>query len=495
MRLVIAAAFAALLRLQKVAVQRMRCTAFRPLAKGATFAALACLSFHAEAATYHVDANARDDSGDGSAERPKKRIASGLALLSKKGGDVLVIAPGVYGHPRDAIKAVPSGRPDAYNVVKAATDGTTIIQVPLVLPNADHYVQFEGLKWDYPNYKGIRGRYVKILRCAFKGGGTTGNTSSVVIGTNDFTPGAQYILIEDSWVYGPGGRYKLLVYNSDSVVIRRVVVRHDGGWIYDRNNPQGGITVYNSNNVRLQDVMAIDGLLGLEGFESNIYFVGNDSSKTPTANVRVQGAIVIGGAGNGIAFDDHRPYENASVEDVVVWGTAAGGFASGGSAHQVTIDRALIRSKGTAFADWAYKGGIRVKNSIAYGNAKVATAVQSSHLYAFDNAQNNGGTPLDPLTNGLKYLPRVEKGSKLMTMGEGGHQVGPQIVKRVGVSGTLFGEAGFEDVTKEDLWPWPNEQRIKADFAEDIARGFAATDKSLTHYVWEQLGKPMPSSF
>jgi hypothetical protein len=121
--------------------------------------------------------------------------------------------------------------------------------------------------------------------------------------------------------------------------------------------------------------------------------------------------------------------------------------------------------------------------------------VESSHLYAYENGSNNGGTPLDPLNNGLKYLPRVEKGSKLTTMGEGGRQVGPQIVKRVGVSGTLFGEPGFEDVTKDDLWPWPNEQRIKADFAEDIARGFAATDKSLTRYVWEQLGKPTPSSF
>jgi hypothetical protein len=432
--------------------------------------ALAFLPILASAATYHVDANAPNDRGDGSAERPKKRIGSGLSLLSRKGGDVLVIAPGTYADRHDAIKSVPAGRPGAYNVIKAATDGTVVIKAPLLLPQEDHYVTLEGLKWDYPDAKGIVGRYVKILRCAFNGGGPSGNTSSLVVGTNDATPGAQFILIEDSWVYGPGGRYKLLVYNSDSVIIRRVVVRHDGGWTYDNNNPQGGITSYNSSNVRLQDVMVVDSRLGLDGFESNIYFVGNESSKTPVKNVRLQGAIVIGGPGNGIGFDDWKPYENASVEDVVIWGTAAGGFAAGGSGHHVTVDRALVKSGGTAFADWSGKGDIRVRSSIATQNKKTLSSVNASNVQSFDAA-----------VPGLKYLPRVDKG--------------PQIVKRIGVSGTLFGEPGFEDVTGENLWPWPNEVRIKADFAEVQPRGFAASNKSLTQYVWEQLGNPTPSNF
>ena len=431
--------------------------------------ALLFIPLLANAATYYVDANASNDRGDGSAERPKKRIGSGLSLLSRKGGDVLVIAPGTYADKHDAIKGVPSGRPGAYNVIKAATDGTVVIQAPLLLPQADHYVTLEGLKWDYPDAKGIIGRYVKILRCAFSGGGPTGNTSSLVVGTNDATPGAQYILIEDSWVYGPGGRYKLLVYNSDSVVLRRVVVRHDGGWTYDHNNPQGGITSYNSSNVRLQDVMVVDSQTGLEGFESNIYFVGNESSKTPVKNVRLQGAIVIGGPGNGIAFDDWKPYENALVEDVVVWGTAAGGFAANGSGHHVIVNRALIKSSGTAFADWSGKGDIQVKNALAYQNKKVLSSVTASNVTTLNS------------TNGLKYLPRVDKG--------------PQIVKRIGVSGTLFGEPGFEDVTNEKLWPWPNEERIKADFAQVQPRGFAASNKSLTRYVWEQLGNAAPSEF
>ena len=432
--------------------------------------ALAFLPLLADAATYYVDTNAPNDRGDGSAERPKKRIGSGLSLLSRKGGDVLVIAPGTYAHSHDAIKAVPAGRPDAYNVIKAATDGTVVIQAPLLLAQEDHYLTLEGLKWDYPDAKGVVGRYVKILRCAFSGGGPTGNTSSLVVGTNDATPGAQYILIEDSWVYGPGGRYKLLVYNSDSVIVRRVVARHDGGWTYDHNNPQGGITVYNSSNVRLQDVMVVDSQTGLEGLESNIYFVGNESSKTPVKNVRLQGAIVIGGPGNGIGFDDWKPYENALVEDVVVWGTGAGGFAAGGSGHHVTVERALIKSNGTAFADWSGKGDIQVKNSIAYQNKKVLNSVTASNVLTFDSTMT-----------GLKYLPRVPKG--------------PQIVKRVGVSGTLFGEPGFEDLTRDNLWPWPNEERLKADFAQVQPRGFAASDKSLTRYVWEQLGNSTPSEF
>ena len=33
----------------------------------------------------------------------------------------------------------------------------------------------------------------------------------------------------------------------------------------------------------------------------------------------------------------------------------------------------------------------------------------------------------------------------------------------IGVSGTLHGEPGYDQVTNDDLWPWPEEARIKAD--------------------------------
>jgi hypothetical protein len=443
------------------------------------------------AATFYVDASASNDHGDGSASRPKKYLSSGIELLSTHGGDTLIIRRGTYADRHDAIGSVPSGRAAAYNVIKAAEDGTVLIKAELVLTRGDHYTQFEGLKWDSPTIKGVQGRYVKFLRCAFKGGPGSGNTMNLAIGTNDVTPGADYVLIEDSWVYGSGGRYKLLVYNADHIILRRVVVRHDGGWRYDFDNPQGGIVTYNSRNIRLQDVIVVDSLPDLPGFESNIYLVGNTSSATRPDNVKISGAIVIGGGGNGIALDDSVPYANTQIEDSVIWGTTAG-FSAHGAAHVATVNRVLVHSGHTAFADWAARHGITVKNSIAYRNAGAAlTDVTGSHIVSYGNGADSG-TILDPLANGLTYLPRIEPGSMLAHMGDGGGQVGPEIQKRIGRSGTLYGDPGFEELGSEDLWPWPYEARLKADFAELPARGFTAQPGTLTDYIWSMLGHPSP---
>jgi hypothetical protein len=455
--------------------------------------ALAVFAAPSFAGTYYVNASAADDSGDGSSARPKKYIGSGAALFASGGGNVLIVSPGTYSNSKDDVSSAPAGKAGAYNIIRAATDGTVVIKSAFGFSSADHYLQLEGLKWDSSGQKSIEGRYLKFMRCAFKGGPSSGNVVSLLIGTNDRTPGAQYILLEDSWVYGPGGRYKILVYNSDSIVLRRVVVRHDGGWTYDNNNPQAGITSYNSRNVRLQNVMVVDSQTGLAGFESNIYLVGNASSSTPPSNVKLSGAIVIGGGGNGIAIDDHVAYSNVTIEDSAIWGSSSGGFASNGASHKATVNRMFVKSGGTAYADWESAGGITVKNSIAYQSSGSAfTAVSGSFNVAYGNGSNSGGTSLNPLTNGMKYLPRVEDGSVLKTLGEGGGQVGPQIVKRIGASGALYGEPGFEDVTSQNLWPWPSESRIKSDFAEVSTRGFAGSSGTLTDYVWGILGNGNP---
>lgn len=448
----------------------------------------------ASATTYYVDAAAASDSGNGSSASPKKYISSAAALMSTNGGDAVIIRPGTYSNAKDALTDVPSGKAGAYNVIKAATDGTVTIKAAFELNRGDHYLQFEGLKWDSSLQKNIVGRYVKVLRCAFKGGPSSGNAMTLSIGTNDATPGAQYVLLEDVWAYGPGGRYKVLVYNSDSIVLRRVVVRHDAGWTYDNNNPQGGITSYNSSNVRLQDVMVIDGTRGMGGMEANIYLVGNESSATMPTNVRIQGAIVVNGGGNGIGYDDFKAYTNSSIEDAVVWKVDGAGITVGGAAHKATVNRVAVNSGNSAFADYSTNGnGLTITNAIAYQNPNgvLKNLSAASYMVSYGNG-DSVGTNLNPLTNGFKYLPRIEDGSALKTMGSGGGQIGPQITNRVGVSGTLYGDSGFEDKTSQPLWPWPNEARIKTDFSEYNSRGFSASSGSLTDYIWGYLGNPSP---
>lgn len=99
---------------------------------------------------------------------------------------------------------------------------------------------------------------------------------------------------------------------------------------------------------------------------------------------------------------------------------------------------------------------------------------------------------LDPLQNGLSFLPRIEPRTPLASGGTNGGQRGAEITKQIGQSGTLYGEPGFDDVTGVDLWPWPNQERIRGDMASVSDRGFCASGQTLTKYVFEKLGNASP---
>jgi hypothetical protein len=79
--------------------------------------------------------------------------------------------------------------------------------------------------------------------------------------------------------------------------------------------------------------------------------------------------------------------------------------------------------------------------------------------------------------------------------------VGATIEHRYGSSGLRYGAAGFDTLTDVPLWPWPNEDRIKREMCASTTRGFCSTGKrldgsnpiTLTSYVWETLGNPIPA--
>jgi hypothetical protein len=357
-----------------------------------------------------------------------------------KNGETLVLRAGTYTSLK--LKACTAA---AWCSVRAESDGTVIVP-DLNIGPGNWYTSLEGLK-TAGSGSVVTGGFVKLKRMSFKGGPATGNGVSLQIGTNDWTPGAHDILLEDSWVYGGGGRYKVLVYNSDRVVLRRVVVRHDGGWKYDQQNPQGGIAIYDSTNVRAQDVMCLDSAQGLDGFEACIYLVSNGTTATKAALNLVSGAIVIDSPNNGIAAEGTNP-ANWSVQDAAVLRSAQGGFNTNGSGH-MTVTRAYANVKGAPFAAW--NGSL------------------SASLCIYKGGSNSGAS----LSNCSSTLPASI--TQPNALGQG-----PQITNRIGVDGTLFGEPGFEDLTAVPLWPWPNEERIKADF--DAVRP-AFGGRSLTGYV------------
>lgn len=486
----------------------------------------------AQAATYYVDGARPDDSGDGASwESAKQTISAGIALLA--GGDTLLLADGVYSGAANRIADVPGGEPGAYTVVRAQNDwGVTLSAneaTPIEIgtqsaPNVS-YVEVRGIRiTDYEGQKvAVWGDYIKVIRCAADGAG--GNAAS-------FCAYGNYILFEECHAWGGPNRYVFRTSHAlgedkgDYVIFRRCVVR----WDYsDTTEPISCFANYDTSHTVYQNCMAIDATDhaaqsyeydGLKGF-----FTPNGADDTT-----YHGCIVLNVQGAGY-FLEGTPVADITVRDSIAWDVHA--------VPNRTYTAQLLRARpgdgpmtveGSLFGVSDLGLGLRMEcdndtmeHSIVYGvslddgNHAVYEPIEEDYncFYGNDDDRNveagvgaHSLTDVDPMVSGLDHLVRVEPGSVLAESGRDGAPIGPTILKRVGVSGTLYGEPGWDQVTDEDLWPFPNEAQICDDCrsfhrAPDEAypgspemigaRGFCADGMSLTRYVWEYLGQPMPS--
>ncbi len=413
---------------------------------------------------FYVDGSAPNDSGTGTATSPKKCIGSGASLLPASGGGTLIIRPGTYSQACDALKGQGRGAPNAWNVIRAETDGTVKITAAFGLPYADHWLQFEGLLWDSPQSKGVTGRYVKILRSAFRGGPANDNTVTFGIGTNDKTPGAQYVLLEDVQAFGPGGRYNVLVYNSDKVVLRRVIARHELGWSDTKGDPQAAVSLYNSTDVLTQNLLVLDSTAS-KNFEASLYHPSNSRS---SANIRNVGAMILTSGGSGVGWDDGATVTGMTLENsAVVKSAGVGVFANGGTKNPALSRVTIVGSASHGVANWS-NGGLSIADSIVAGSGgeQIKGAATKSNV-----------TSTAPV-----WLPRATSSA------------GAVIEKRLGKSGTLWGEAGFDAEQTESLWPWPQESLIKQRMCVDsgVTSGMCSAS-SITGYVWGLLGTAAPA--
>lgn len=489
---------------------------FKFLLNGALWLGLILSSVTVNAATYYVDTAAPDNNGNGSQSAPKKYISSGVQLMSPAGGDTLIILPGIYNNALDRISdgsqggpstgGVVNGQAGAYNTIKASQDGAVIIQQPIQVSRSSRYVRLEGLRWENREGSTVSGSYMKILRCSFQGAPDRGNVMTLAVG-------GSFNLLEDVWVYGKGGRYNIIVYDSENVILRRVVVRHDAGWsdIEKANEPQAGISIYNSSNVLVQNSIGLDNTLDYRNVGSNntwygpFFVVQNPySAPHPTDNVHIIGSFAVNSVGSGVYFSG-GPISNSSFTDSVIWAMENGIVSNGQLGRiQAQINSSLIgRTDEWGVAQYgvgSYGNQITVNNSIIFDNASgdllasVGSIVESNNL-CYGNGRDYcaaSARRYDPLTNGLIYLPRIESGSRLATDG-----VGHMAINRLGVSGTLWGETGYDQVTSQALWPWPNEDRIKNEMCDEANsgvadRGLCLSGQSLTDYIWGMVGNGTP---
>lgn len=431
--------------------------------------------------TYYVATTGSDFSGNGSNTNPWNTISYGISRMAA--GDTLIVKRGTYTGTANFIANVPSGIPGGYTTVMAEAPMEVRIQSngPTndgQLKIAGSYIKVDGFIFDMANNGGLShigtiesGSFNKITRCIFKRSGPITQWGGLLaLGGSDN-------LVED--VAGVGAcRYCFEQGGPDSSaqrnIWRRVVARFDYGnsplpkatfatYGNNQTNPPGGMPLVRDH--LYQNVIIIDGqnpvISGAQPKYGGMY-----TAKT-ASNIRFEGSIVLNeDAGLWGLFNrewtiNGWPTANNSVSHTVVWGL-----------------------KGNP-------GGIKANTA--------------------DHVTVGGFTPSGALdltsteTNSL-ILPTASLSNLLV------NATGATITKRQGVSGTLWGEPGYDQTTNDDLWPWPYEDKIKAVFAEtnnppsgyspatnNTKRGFAADGNglyggpiTLTSYIWEFLGTPCP---
>jgi len=487
-------------------------------------------------------------------------IAAGIAAMSAS--DTLIIADGTY----DAVISNPlSGSAGNYTIIKAENDGGAILESTtaqrMLYLSSKSYVQIEGLKFSNNAVNATSevvfidasSNHNKFLRCAFvKNPNTTSNNVTNVICSGT------YNLFEDCWAWG-GGRYKFQIYGGDNQssgsynIFRRCVARHDRE--YSGVIPQAAFISYQGANNIFQNCLVLnsDQIAYYDGMWTGPFFLEKGQKG---GSAIINGCIALGFNGTFIfdsptGDDSNSLYTAGDLTILNSFGfTGTQGFKGSYWVRSVARDTMLVQNCliGDIDGDIAisetgngagFSGGIDSANNYAQALNSVfvnITANTRSDGYAlynvrgandyncfYGNTINYGAsstqgahdiTGTNPLTASILYPTRVEDSSTLDGAGASGADIGPTILKKIGTSGTLYGETGYNTTTAEDLWPWPYEDRIKTDMASypsnwpsgdlpDPVRGFCTntanprTDTgvvTLTSYIWEYLGNEIPDT-
>ncbi len=490
--------------------------------------------------TYYVATDGSDAEGDGTSGNPWLTIQNGIDNMAS--GDILIVGDGTYVGADNILSGIPQGSSTSYTTVRAETDFGVTIATPTtpVCVLTSSYVVVQGFKF-YNNPDGnvcqMSGNYTKVIRCASNGG---------YMEHSQFEAGGNYNLFEECFAFGQM-RYGFVSNgaNCNYTIWRRCVGRSD---YYLATNPYSIFANYDRPNIEFQNCIAIDGL------DNNLHRGGaNDGLKsffTPNGADQTQfvGCIALNTEGAAYWLEG-QPISSVTVQNCIGWKIIDNGQSasedydayalysqSDADGGFVSVDHCTFGDK-----DWNDNGIVLTQNipndsitncivsSFTETTGKVALISVSvstvSYIRYFGNTsgrnQNSAygvGTSsmVDVYVSSLKYLPRIEEDSELSGVASDSGDIGATVLKKIGTSGTLWGEDGWNTATSDNLWPFPNEGVIKTEMgsvswdegvvwstapAINGARGFCSSEKrldgvsdiTLTSYIWEFLGNQIPS--
>lgn len=482
-------------------------------------------------------------------------MASGDELIlldgdySVENGNGIMRDVGSYGETIDYSKAIPSGKSlDWQTIVRAEVPGNVRVLEyisnsvpdghgkPLSIGRTsrkDSYITVNGIYFEGGGHL-FNSQYISIKNSGFHGG--------FRVGTSDHDNGNSYNLIEDVWIWAENTRIIAINYRSHNNVWRRVLVRSEGCddpgcESYPKEDPSVGITVYDSHDVSMQNIIVIDrllrndvpyadfataqhtsdtqyhlgrnewlGCLSINSDDSSLNFEADNVLNVIGDNLiwSLNNFISLGSPSGGVNLGN-TPYNYqsmgeppSSIENVSVF--MAGDVSDNKSAIRVSPSQYNVITESSLTVGATRAGynqiGSSVVDSVAYnpvaseGDFDVRSCTQCISL------------SFNPLSDGSVLFPlKVEAGSELATAITD-ITPGAEVLKRYGENGTKWGDTDYNLLTSNDLWPWPNEDRIKKDLCTDagVIRGFCSEGKrldgenpvTLTSYIWESLGNPIP---
>ncbi|MCK5321584.1 hypothetical protein KAJ38_03325, partial [Candidatus Pacearchaeota archaeon] len=420
-------------------------------------------------ATYYVDDDAIDNSGDGlTPTTSKHNIQAALSLANDLGGDTIIILDGIYDELEDRITQsyLPSSA-NTYTTIKAQNRWGVEIKQSLDCSNdwsSRNYIHLDGLKFTNLAYHRFNGANWKITNCAFYGTLGMGNNGCFQNGFN-----CEDILIEDTHVWGPGGvdsmRYKVLVYNNKRVILRRVVARHDGGYTTTLSNPSAVFIIYSSQSVRLQNTIAIDSPGQVNDRWNAGYYTADHqySGQLSWTDVKWEGSIAMN-IKDTISFRIDNTHDSDGVDTVydncvALAGSGGSTFAAYCSSNCINSDSVIYNQcnaidSGTtvtndAFWESRYNSTVQYSIMLNQSGDAISYIDYTNYNNAYGCNNNNPGTngfTIDPKQSGLLYPVRIESGSSLETVGNG-QRVGANIIYRWGGTGIMWGEPGFNEIS------------------------------------------------
>lgn len=438
------------------------------------------------------------------------KLVPGDTLIVKNGTYNQKISPTVSGTNGQKIRFVAEN--NGYVVIDAGGTGAALDVSDV------SYLHFEGMKFQNsgenavvsissPDGQAATGNmathHISAKHVAIKGSCLDNNCNGASIArVND-------VLLEDIWAYG-AGRYVLSIYGAKNVTIRRMVIRWDrwDGTNYKVNDPRFSMSVYNSHNNLLENIIFIDaGKTSAGGDKGAFTVAGGDNGITApftnSADNRFLGLILLNNDGTALDIEGRDiPHNNNLYSDSVI---AYNGYAMvmNKNVTNTTISHVNIINNAGGLASWSTNvTKTSIVNSIITGNDSYA--FRGDDISENFNVLNN---------NNPNYESGFSKGSSTAI-------TNPQLTHITSNSTTVLDSLPASDSgnrgamvdkqyvdgvkTNNDLWPWPNEEIIVSDLCnnQDLTAfgrtgantaGLCASGKTLSAYILEYLGNSCPT--